>query len=246
MYTSPFAESIFTTQPQIYSETFADGARAYRIMDAQPWWCPSVTTVLGRKISDGLKRWEARIGKEEAEKIRNSAAKRGEILHTLTEQYYLKTQTPPKLLPNQLAFWVRLRPLLNKLTLVASEHTVVHKKLKVAGRFDFIFREEATGRLVLVDLKTQKTASIDMNPDAARERDDKYLLQLSVYWDVLSSMGFDIHEAAIYAIQDGPWSPIVLTRDRQAGYLHTFAQLVDEYYKSPAWTALVDKIRQKG
>ena len=54
---------------------------------------PSVTTILSHTQSkekqDSLARWQARVGKEEATRIKDQAASRGTAMHTLLEHYLL-------------------------------------------------------------------------------------------------------------------------------------------------------------
>ena len=51
---------------------------------------PSVTTVLGEtKDKSFLYKWQARVGKEEAERIKTTSAKRGTSMHKYLENYVL-------------------------------------------------------------------------------------------------------------------------------------------------------------
>ena len=54
---------------------------------------PSVTTILSHTQSkekqDSLAKWQARVGKEEATRIKDQAASRGTAMHTLLEHYLL-------------------------------------------------------------------------------------------------------------------------------------------------------------
>ena len=66
-----------------------DSLRHYEI---DSWTLPSVTTVLGQtKDQQSLKDWRARIGDLEADKIVNTAAKRGTAMHTYLEKYLANT-----------------------------------------------------------------------------------------------------------------------------------------------------------
>lgn len=48
---------------------------------------PSITTVLGWKFANKLDSWKAKVGEEEAERIKNAAAARGTKFHNLCEHY---------------------------------------------------------------------------------------------------------------------------------------------------------------
>lgn len=60
------------------------GTRLYKTPEGH--LVPSVTTILSRtKDNAGLKNWENRVGKEEAERIRNEAAAVGTSMHLTLE-----------------------------------------------------------------------------------------------------------------------------------------------------------------
>ena len=64
------------------------GKRLYRTPEDD--LVPSVTTILSKtKDNTGLKIWEDRVGKEQAEKIRNEAANRGTSMHLFLKCYLL-------------------------------------------------------------------------------------------------------------------------------------------------------------
>ena len=60
------------------------GRRHYAVDDQK---LPSVTTILSRTQSkekqDSLANWQAKVGKEEATRIKDQAASRGTAMHTL-------------------------------------------------------------------------------------------------------------------------------------------------------------------
>ena len=58
---------------------------------------PSVTTILdSTKDKSGLAKWITRVGKEEAERIKNEAAKVGTAMHLTLENHILGTEYHPK------------------------------------------------------------------------------------------------------------------------------------------------------
>jgi len=65
-----------------------DGKRIYEVGDEK---LPSVTTILGQTQSDekreSLAKWIAKKGKNEAERVKNEAAKRGSSMHSYLEHY---------------------------------------------------------------------------------------------------------------------------------------------------------------
>ena len=65
------------------------GPRTYDIHGVR---LPSVTSILSRtKDQAFLKNWKAKVGKEEAERIKNESAKRGTSMHKYLENYVLQT-----------------------------------------------------------------------------------------------------------------------------------------------------------
>ena len=65
------------------------GARTYDVNGAR---LPSVTTILGAtKNQQFLKDWKAKVGEQEAERIKNLSSKRGTSMHKFLEHYILGT-----------------------------------------------------------------------------------------------------------------------------------------------------------
>ena len=67
-----------------------DGLRTYDVGQEK---LPSVTTILGATKSqdaqDSIARWQARVGQDEATRIRDQAASRGTNMHKHLEQHLL-------------------------------------------------------------------------------------------------------------------------------------------------------------
>ncbi len=69
----------------------ATGTRLYKTPEND--LVPSVTTILSKtKDTTGLKNWENRVGKKEAQRIRNEAAAVGTSMHLTLECYLLETK----------------------------------------------------------------------------------------------------------------------------------------------------------
>ena len=59
-----------------------------RIYDVNGYRLPSVTTILGAtKNTDFLKKWKAKVGEENAERIKNVSSARGTSMHKFLESY---------------------------------------------------------------------------------------------------------------------------------------------------------------
>lgn len=157
---------------------------------------PSVTTILGTipKTKAALGKWRKRVGKEEAERIRNYTAKRGELVHYNCLVNYRDPRNhnlwldPPEFLVDKPEF-LQLPDIQQELILAKAmfnswqrEHDVlpimieqkaVSYEHKYAGRFDFYGKID--GKYVLMDIKTSN-----------RMR-DSVAYQLGGYYHVLAN-----------------------------------------------------------
>lgn len=78
--------------PDIRQDTY-ENKRLYSTPEGDR--VPSVTTILSKtKDMSGLKKWEARVGKKQAQKIRNEAATVGTSMHLFLEHYLVDTKRP--------------------------------------------------------------------------------------------------------------------------------------------------------
>ena len=75
---------------QLYDHTDPDtGKRVYEISSYR---LPSVTTILGAtKNQDFIKKWKAKVGEQEADRIKNHSSNRGTAMHKFLEHYVLGT-----------------------------------------------------------------------------------------------------------------------------------------------------------
>ena len=74
--------------------TYIDASRiedhGTRLYDVNGSRLPSVTTILGAtKDQQFLKDWKAKVGEQEAERIKNLSSKRGTSMHKFLEHYVL-------------------------------------------------------------------------------------------------------------------------------------------------------------
>ena len=66
--------------------------QATRLYDVNGYRLPSVTTILGKtKDQKFLKDWKAKVGEQEAERIKNLSSSRGTSMHKFLEHYVLGT-----------------------------------------------------------------------------------------------------------------------------------------------------------
>ena len=76
----------------IEGKQITDPDTGHRIYDIIGTRLPSVTTVLGRtKNQQFLKDWKAKVGEQEAERIKNLSSRRGTAMHKFLEHHILGT-----------------------------------------------------------------------------------------------------------------------------------------------------------
>jgi len=63
-----------------------------RVYEISSYRLPSVTTILGAtKNQDFIKKWKAKVGEQEADRIKNHSSNRGTAMHKFLEHYVLGT-----------------------------------------------------------------------------------------------------------------------------------------------------------
>jgi len=76
----------------IQGKQITDPGSGTRVYEISNYRLPSVTTVLGAtKNQNFLKRWKARVGEQEAERIKNHSSSRGTAMHKFLEHHILGT-----------------------------------------------------------------------------------------------------------------------------------------------------------
>lgn len=117
---------------------------------------PSITTILGKVMSDGwVEEWKAAVGEESADRVRRVAAQRGERVHSLVESFLDNREIDLRReMPNVSAAFKSIRPVLeqhvNRIRL--QEKPLYSDFLKAAGRVDLV--AEYDGVLSIIDIKT--------------------------------------------------------------------------------------------
>lgn len=184
----------------------------------------SVTTILGTMLDKGgLDEWIARVGVQEAERIKNQAATRGTHLHSLCEDYVLNREVDiKKLLPLQKMLYLQIKRELDKhLTVVyGSESRMFSKKLKAAGSCDLIGRWK--GRRAVIDFKTSR------NPKS-EEDILSYFLQCTIYAYMFWEMtGIMIPDIVVIIACDATSSALVYEK-KAADYIDLAAKVCREF-----------------
>ena len=118
---------------------------------------PSVTTVLSILNEEFIKRWRARVGEEEANKVSHRASTRGTAVHDCIEKYLDNNEDYAKeYLPNIIDNFNAIKPVLDERigTIYLQEAALYSEHLGLAGRVDCV--GEFDGVLSIIDFKTSK------------------------------------------------------------------------------------------
>lgn len=133
--------------PKLQKVTKENGQRYYVTPEGNKY--PSVTTVLSEWKKKELAKWRARVGNEEADRIKNFAAKRGTQFHSLCENY-LNGKT---VIDNIEGMFDQFKPLLGRIrNIKCMEQHLYSDELKVAGQVDCI--AEFDRCISIIDFKT--------------------------------------------------------------------------------------------
>ncbi len=152
----------------------SDEGRTYRTPEGNEY--ESVTTFLGRQPAPGLDRWRDRIGHEEADRICDAAAHRGNQVHAMCENYILGEENKFKSFDKESVtiFKNGMRHIIDKnLGKVFGVETQLYSdKLKLAGTTDLI--GEWANVMSVIDWKTGDKPKADYIFE-------KYFLQETIY-----------------------------------------------------------------
>jgi genome maintenance exonuclease 1 len=153
-----------------------DGDRHYIAPIGNGIPLPSVTTVLGRATDkEFLKRWRARVGEAEAEKVKVKAGRRGTAIHSIAEAYMLNEECYPEdTTPANIQTFAPIQRILDSRVgrVIGIEVPLYSMDLRTAGRTDCVAEFDGVGSVVdfKTSLKTKK-----------REWIENYFLQATCY-----------------------------------------------------------------
>ena len=116
----------------------------------------SITTLLANLSKDGIQKWRARVGAEEANRISTKASRQGNAIHALCEKY-IKNEEGflTESMPHLVEMFESILPLLDRVDNVhVTEGAMYSDELGLAGRTDLI--AEFDGKLAIIDYKTSR------------------------------------------------------------------------------------------
>ena len=115
-----------------------DGKRHYVTPDGNKYI--SITTLLSELSREGISRWRARVGAEEANRISTKASRQGNAVHKLCERYIQNEEGfLTESMPHLVEMFESILPLLERIDNVhCVEGALYSDELKLAGRTDLI------------------------------------------------------------------------------------------------------------
>ena len=197
-----------------------DGKRYYKTPDGKLY--PSVTTVVGIKVAQGIKEWRQRVGEEEARKITTKASVRGTKVHQLCEDYINNVPDyRAKHMPVNLESFDSIRPVLDQKidNVVMQEVPLYSHYLEVGGRVDCI--AEWDGTLSVIDFKTSKRLK-------EKSKIDNYFMQASAYCVMYEELTKTPIKQIVILIAVDDEEPQVFIEDRD-NYIHEFIKVRESY-----------------
>lgn len=161
----------------------------------QKVWLPSVTTTLKVLDRKGIEEWEERVGLKKANKIKQEAATRGDVVHNLIEQYLQnkldKDNLPPNLLTPHRKLFNQLRMQCNAHVnnVILQEDFLFSNEIGVAGKVDLV--ADYDGECSIIDFKTATNVKKD-------EYIESYKIQVALYGAMVKEMyDIDIKQGVI-------------------------------------------------
>ena len=134
---------------ELIRDTRPDGTRTYKTPSGFSY--PSVTTITGQATAEGIAKWRARVGNEEANRVSARASARGTRVHQLCEDYLRLGEVTPDIFDKEM--FGSIQPLLDQIDNIHCLETPLWcDHLQVAGTVDCI--GEFQGRLSVIDFKT--------------------------------------------------------------------------------------------
>jgi ATP-dependent exoDNAse (exonuclease V) beta subunit len=209
------------------TRSLVDGKRHYDITGQK---LPSVTTILSATQSEEKKKslanWQARMGKQTADRIRDISAMRGTVMHTYLEGYINNTPhldlTAVGKEAGRMANIVVESGLGDLGEVWGSEVTLYYPGL-YAGQTDVV--GIYNGRESIIDFK-------QTNKPKQREWIDDYFTQLAAYAMAHNHVyGTAIQSGVILMCsKDGFFQKFEVFDKEFQGYMHTFLKKIDQYY----------------
>ena len=211
----------------IQGKQLTDPGTGTRVYEISNYRLPSVTTILGAtKNQEFLKKWKAKVGEENAERIKNHSSSRGTVMHKFLEHYILGTGCVDLTSIGQEA-----RPMADKIIEIGlapveeyyGSEVTLHYPGLYAGSTDLVCLHN--GRETVVDFK-------QANRPKKKEWIEDYYLQIAAY-----AMAHDyVHKSKIeqgvimVCTPDLYYQEFKVEGPELRRYKHEFLKRLDMYY----------------
>ena len=206
------------------SSTTDQGSRTY---DFDGKKLPSVTTILGKtKDQAFLDRWKAKVGYEEAERIKNHASKRGTSMHKFLEKHISGTGYD-----DLTEIGVQAKPMAQKIidtglkpiTEYYGSEVTLHYPGLYAGSTDLVC--EYGGRDTIIDFK-------QANRPKKKEWVEDYYLQIAAYAMAHDCMHHSNIEQGIIMVctPELYYQEFKFDGDQMRQYRHKFLERLSQFY----------------
>jgi len=160
----------------IQGKQITDPGSGTRVYEISNYRLPSVTTVLGAtKNQNFLKRWKARVGEQEAERIKNHSSSRGTAMHKFLEHHILGTN-----IIDLTGIGQEARPMADKIIEVGLTPVAEYYGSEVTLHYPGLY----AGSTDLVCLHNDMETIVDFkqsNRPKKKEWIEDYFLQISAY-----------------------------------------------------------------
>jgi len=173
---------------------------------------PSITTVLSVLSEEGIAKWRAKVGDEEADKISYRAATRGTAVHEIIEKYINNDpEYQSSYMPNIIGNFLSVKKILDERigVVYGQELPLYSDHLRVAGRVDCVAQFD--GKDSIIDFKTSRKPKL-------RKYITNYFQQESAYaimWEERTRMPIT-QLVTIVAVDDAKPQVFVEHRDKWA------------------------------
>ena len=183
---------------------------------------PSITTVMSIVTRDGIAKWRASVGEEEANRISRYSSGRGTAVHTLCETYLKNKPLDSSTRPDAVYLFKSIKKLLNNINNIQYQETGLYStKLGVAGTVDCIAEYE--GVLSVIDFKTSSKPKKE-------EYIENYFMQATAYALMYEELiGTPINQIVLIIAVDGN-EPQVFKKN-PADYIQRLVEVIDQYKK---------------
>ena len=206
------------------SSTTDQGSRTY---DFDGKKLPSVTTILGKtKDQAFLDRWKAKVGYEEAERIKNHASKRGTSMHKFLEKHISGTGYD-----DLTEIGIQAKPMAQKIidtglkpiTEYYGSEVTLHYPGLYAGSTDLVC--EYGGRDTIIDFK-------QANRPKKKEWVEDYYLQIAAYAMAHDCMHHSNIEQGIIMVctPELYYQEFKFDGDQMRQYRHKFLERLSQFY----------------